>query len=193
MTKNTDYGAKMARGAGGGGAAPFPPSETGGNGARGGLRAPKFGRQGGRQGGREYGAEFGAEAVIARLEEAGATLLALPQRGYSTGFRQSTLEIVRAASEAYGWEGNAKLRPPVPSAGAITRMDEAFAWLALIPDDRYVLRRILAARALTHPLSGRHLYPWRRLAAALGADHKAVQRWHREGVGLLLAGLSGQG
>ena len=193
MSKTTGFGADLARAAGSGGAAPFPPSETGGNGARGGRRL----RQTGGERGGENGARFGApgldaEAVIARLEEAGATLLALPQRGYSTRLRLGALEIVRAASEAYGWEGNTRLRPPVPSAAQITRMDEAFSWLGLIPDERYVLRRILAARALTHPLTGRHLYPWRRLGTALGADHKAIQRWHREAVGLLVAALAGR-
>ncbi len=193
MSKTTGFGADLARAAGSGGAAPFPPSETGGNGARGGRRL----RQTGGERGGENGARFGApgldaEAVIARLEEAGATLLALPQRGYSTRLRLGALEIVRAASEAYGWEGNTRLRPPVPSAAQITRMDEAFSWLGLIPDERYVLRRILAARALTHPLTGRHLYPWRRLGTALGADHKAIQRWHAEAVGLLVAALAGR-
>jgi hypothetical protein len=70
-------------------------------------------------------------------------------------------------------------------------MDEAFGWLALIPEGQYVLRRILGARALVHPLTGRHLYPWRRLAAVLGSDHKAVQRWHGQGVALLVRELAG--
>ena len=38
--------------------------------------------------------------VIYRLEEAGATLLALPSGGYSTRLRSSSLEIVRTALEA---------------------------------------------------------------------------------------------
>jgi hypothetical protein len=29
------------------------------------------------------------------------------------------------------------------------------------------------------------------LGAALGADHKAVQRWHAEGIALIVAGLNG--
>ena len=190
MTGTILFGADLARRAEGAGAAPFSPSSTGRNGAR--TRpGPSHRRQTGAAHRGENGAGFGAAEIVARLEEAGATLLALPQRGYSPDLRTGGLEIVRAASESYGWEGNVKLRPPVPSAARITRMDEAFAWLALIPDGRYVLRRILAARALTHPLTGRHLYAWRRLGAALGADHKAVQRWHGEGVALLVAGLAG--
>jgi hypothetical protein len=133
----------------------------------------------------------GAE-VVARLEAAGATLLALPSRGYSTQLRQMKFDIVHTALEAYGWEG-AAVRPPVPSAAAISDMDEVFGWLTLIPEARYVLRRILGARALVHPITERHLYPWRRLGAMLGADHKSVQRWHGQGVEMLVAALAGRG
>jgi hypothetical protein len=133
----------------------------------------------------------GAE-VVARLEAAGATLLALPSRGYSTQLRQMKFDIVHTALEAYGWEG-AAVRPPVPSAAAISDMDEVFGWLTLIPEARYVLRRILGARALVHPITERHLYPWRRLGAMLGADHKSVQRWHGQGVEMLVTALAGRG
>jgi len=132
---------------------------------------------------------FDAELVTYRLEEAGATLLALPGTGWSTRMRASSLEIVRAAIEAYGWTAN-RIRPPVPSAARITRMDEAMGWLQLIPTDRYVLRRIVGARSLVHPVTERHLYPWRRLGAAVGADHKAVQRWHAQGIDLIVTALN---
>lgn len=69
-------------------------------------------------------------------------------------------------------------------------MDEAFGWLPLIPPDRWVLRRIVAARCLVHPITGRHLFAWRRLGSLIGADHKAIQRWHRQGVDLIVAALA---
>jgi hypothetical protein len=134
---------------------------------------------------------FDAEQVISRLEEAGAALLALPGTGWSTRLRGSSLEIVRTAIESYGWTTN-RIRPPVPSAARITRMDEAMSWIPLIPIDRYVLRRIVGARSLVHPITERHLYPWRRLATALGADHKAVQRWHAQGIDLIVSALNGR-
>jgi hypothetical protein len=130
------------------------------------------------------------DEVVARLEAAGATLLAMPARGYSTQLRQMKFDIVHTALEAYGWQ-SATARPPMPSAADISAMDEAFGWLVLIPEERYVLRRILGARALVHPLTGRHLYPWRRLAALLGSDHKSIQRWHGQAVELLVRALSG--
>jgi hypothetical protein len=132
---------------------------------------------------------FDAELVIYRLEEAGAALLSLPGSGWSTRLRSSSLDIVRTAIESYGWTSN-HIRPPVPSAERITRMDEAMAWISLIPLDRYVLRRIVGARSLVHPVSERHLYPWRRLGAVLGADHKAVQRWHAQGIDLIVEALN---
>jgi hypothetical protein len=134
---------------------------------------------------------FDAALVTFRLEEAGSALLALPGTGWSTRLRSSSLEIVRTAIESYGWT-TSRIRPPVPSAGRITRMDEAMAWISLIPTDRYVLRRIVGARSLVHPITERHLFPWRRLASALGADHKAVQRWHGQGIELIVDALNRQ-
>jgi len=134
------------------------------------------------------GFEIDADFVVYRLEEAGATLLALPGTGWSTRMRGSSLEIVRTALEAYGWS-EARIRPLVPPAEKITRMDEAMAWIPLIPLDRYVLRRVVGARSLVHPITDRHLFPWRRLGKALGADHKAIQRWHARGIAMIVAAL----
>jgi hypothetical protein len=136
----------------------------------------------------DFDSPVDADYVVYRLEEAGATLLALPGTGWTTRMRSSSIEIVRTALEAYGWEA-AQVRPAVPSADKIDRMDEAMAWIPLIPQDRYVLRRVVGARSLVHPISDRHLFTWRRLGVALGADHKAVQRWHAQGIALIVAAL----
>jgi len=130
-----------------------------------------------------------AQYVTWRLEEAGRALLALPHTGHSTRLRTSSLDIVRTAMEAYGW-GEKRVRPPVPSAAQITRMDEAYAWLQMIPQEKFVLRRIVGARSLVNPLTDRHLFPWRRLGDAPGADHKAVQRWWAQGVAVIVAALN---
>ena len=133
-----------------------------------------------------------AEFVIGKLEEAGQTLLALPNTGPSTRLVQSGLEWVRDASESYG-HAKLRLRPAVPSPAQITAMDEALAWIPLIPVDKYILRRVVGARCLVNPLTGRYLFAWRRIATAVGADHKAVQRWHAQGVALIVASLRGFG
>lgn len=175
----------------GGLAAPYPLAKPGGYGAAAGAQAASGVAHGARHGaadGAPYGAVFDAPTVIARLEEAGMTLLALPSRGPSTALRQSRLDVM-ASAEAYGWS-SATLRPSVPSAARISRMDEAWQWLTLIPPDRVVLRRIAGARALVHPITERHVYSWRKLAALVGADHKAMQRWHAQAIALIVAGLN---
>jgi hypothetical protein len=131
------------------------------------------------------------ESVIACLEEAGATLLSLPPSGFSPRLRTATLPVLHEAAEAYGWS-TAEIRPPMPSAARISRMDHAMGFLGLIPQDRYVLRRIVGCRSLVHPVNGRHLFSWRRLGELLGADHKAVQRWHAEGIRLIVSILRQQ-
>jgi len=128
--------------------------------------------------------------VITRLEEAGRTLLSLPHSGPSTRMRTTMLEVVRSAVEGYGW-GEGRLRPAYPDSAQVTRMDEALAWLGRIPADRYVLRRIVGARCLIDPTTDRHVYAWRKLGKVLGADHKAVQRWHAQGIALIVASLGG--
>ena len=136
-----------------------------------------------------YDCPVDPDYAIYRLEEAGATLLALPNGGWSTRLRSSSIDVVRTALEAYGWQ-TAQIRPAVPSGEKIDRMDQAMAWLTLIPDDNHVLRRIVGARSLVHPVTDRHLFPWRRLGTILGADHKAVQRWHARGIALIVAALN---
>ena len=89
---------------------------------------------------------YDADFVIYRLEEAGETLLAIPGSGWSTKLRTSSLEIVRTALESMA-RTSSTIRPPVPSADKITRMDEAMSWLTLIPTDRYVLRRVVGPAA----------------------------------------------
>ncbi len=129
-----------------------------------------------------------AAALVQLLEEAGATLLALPPTGYGPGLRRSSLPIVREAAECHAAD-LAPLRAPIPSAARISRMDRAFEAIQLIPETRLLLRRVVGCRALVHPVTGRHLYAWRRLATLLGTDHKTIQRWHKEGIDLILYAL----
>jgi hypothetical protein len=130
-----------------------------------------------------------AQDITARFEAAGATLLAMPARGYSTHMRTMNFDVVHSALDAYGWSA-AAIRPPAPSSAEITAMDETFGWLVFIPEPKYILRRIIGARALVHPLSGRYLFPWRKIAAMLGADHKSVQRWHVQAIEMIAEKLT---
>jgi hypothetical protein len=128
------------------------------------------------------------EEVISRLEAAGACILALPRdkaRGHVTS---AVWRQIAPTADAYDFTDR-RLRVSVTSE-QIGAMDEAFRWLALIPDDKYLLRRIVAARALVNPLTGRNLFPWRRLATLIGTDHKAIQRWHAQGIDLIVRALA---
>jgi hypothetical protein len=131
-----------------------------------------------------------AETVIYRLEEAGQTLLSLPNRGPTTALRQTRHQYLAEAVEAFAMETNTPPKLPTPSAARITRMDQALAWIPLIPEANLVLRRIVGCRSLVSPLTERHLFTWRRLARLLGADHKAIQRWHAVGIDTIVATLN---
>lgn len=132
-----------------------------------------------------------ARDVIERLEEAGAVLLAIggtrpgPRRAHA---QSEQWPVVHEVIEAYGWTG-ARVRPAIPDAHAISRMDEALGWLGLIPPDRYVLRRIVGGRALVSPLTGRHLFTWTQMARLLGAEPRAVKAWHRAGIAAIVGAL----
>jgi hypothetical protein len=130
--------------------------------------------------------------IIERLEAAGATLLALRMARIGPSEPRSGLpEPVREVSASYGWS-KATPRPAVPCAAAIDAMDEALSWVQLIPPDRYVLRRIVNARALVSPTTQRHIYGWTAIARLIGADRKAVARWHAQGIGLIARALEHQ-
>jgi hypothetical protein len=169
--------------------APCPPALPGGHGGRKARTGAAHPGPHGTAHGAAHGAAHDADAVVARLEEAGRTLLALPHTGPSTKLRVSVLEVVHEAV-AGGDDQGGRLRAAYPGSAQVSRMDEALGWLSRIPPDRTVLRRIVGARALVHPTTDKHLYPWRKLAAALGADHKAIQRWHAQGIALIVASLN---
>ena len=130
-----------------------------------------------------------AEEVISRFEEAGRTLMALPAKGCRpAGYGNGWPAVVHAMEEAYGY-GEAEIRPPVPSAQAITRMDEAYGWVNLLPDQRRSYRRIVLLRSLVHPVRDRHVFGWRKIGRMLGWDYRAVQNWHAKGIDLIVDAL----
>ena len=125
--------------------------------------------------------------VVARLEEAGVTLLCLREAPSPHVVRSGWPAVVQEWS-AYAAEA-ASLRWPSPSAEAIARMDEALAWLALLPPPPDPVRYLLGARMLVHPVRGDYLVSWRRLAARLHTDHHRVKRSHARGIALLAGAL----
>jgi hypothetical protein len=125
-----------------------------------------------------------AEYVTWWLERAGMTLLSLPDRGPTLGLKVRSVEVLLGG----GAGGGSRLRRSA-NAADISAMDEVLGWLRLIPEAKRVVRRIVAARLLVSPETGRHLNSWRRIGRLIGADHHAVQRWHAEGIGLIVQTL----
>lgn len=127
-------------------------------------------------------AEIDADYVIRRLEEAGATLIALPANIPKLGANVQTYGYV--AEMASDWKASKRLSPPVPSAAYISRMDETFGWLSYVPN--VALRRVVAARSLTRPVSGEHIVSWLRLAAILGCDRRTLPGWHDKAINMIV-------
>ncbi len=121
-----------------------------------------------------------AAYVMHHLERAGATLLALRQRGPALGMRVGALAPV-AEWHGYG-AAPASTAWPVPSAAEITAMDHALNWLTLFTPDQAGLKRVVGLRLLIHPVTGRHLHSWRAIGRRMGADYRAVQVWHARGI-----------
>lgn len=134
---------------------------------------------------------MGAEDVVYWLEKAGTTLQGLPDTGPRLGLRLVSLELRMAAQMAGPAPGRERraLRPAL-EPGDIAAMDTAFAWLALIGNRTE--RRIVCARLLCDPRTGRHRYSWRAIGRLLGVDHHAVQGWWRRGIDQIVRELAGE-
>jgi hypothetical protein len=136
---------------------------------------------------------YDAETIIYRLEEAGRTLLSLPNAGcFPAGIRTYWPQGAEMAAECWGYGLEEGIRPAPPTSVAITRMDEAMRWVNLIAPDKRVHRRIVLMRALVNPRNERHIWSFRKIGRALGFDHKAGQRWHDQGIDWIAQGLYGQ-
>jgi hypothetical protein len=105
-----------------------------------------------------------------RFEEAAYVLRRLPEKDRPRGYRSSWPPIVQEAKHAYGYTPEAPMRV-IPSAAAITRMEECLDWLLLVdPEDaRIVWLRAEGARWRQVCIRAGCVRStaWRRWAAAL--------------------------
>lgn len=125
-----------------------------------------------------------AAEIVARLEEATATMALLPHGGGRLRMKLQSYILDDSPGSA---------RPGVRLSAEpknIDRADAALTWLSLIPADKFVLRRVVGCRSMVSPVTGRHLFSWRKIGALLGCDHKAVQRWHAQGVAIIASELN---
>lgn len=136
-----------------------------------------------------------ADFVIASLEQATATLMAMPSNADRLGVKVCDYGFVADVERdergfVVGDVGRGKLLSPAPSAADITRMDKILPWFSIIPQSRFVLRRIVALRSLTKLHTGKHAYSWGKLAEILKADWRAVKVWHAEGIAIIVNALN---
>jgi hypothetical protein len=105
-----------------------------------------------------------------RFEEAALTLRRLPERNRPRGYGSSWPPVVHDAMQAYGYTPEAPMRI-VPSAAAITRMEECFDWLLILePEDaRIVWLRAEGVRwrQVCYRAGIVRTTAWRRWAASL--------------------------
>ena len=130
-----------------------------------------------------------SEMVIARLEAAGRTLLSMSGGERSQRMRTFWPDVVRSPWEGYGYTEAGPVRLS-PSPADITAMDEALRWIAAIPDSQHVLRRIVWARVLVHPVRGDNIFSFKQIGVMVGASGEAVRGWHRRGIDLICRALN---
>lgn len=114
------------------------------------------------------------------LEWAGKSLLLLPVKGCKpASYRSFWPDFPPDPNEAYGYnQQSLKLSPP--SAEEIGKMDLVFELILLIPDER--IRRIIQARSLVAPLSGKYIWSWARIGRLIHLDRRSVRRLHYQGL-----------
>lgn len=130
------------------------------------------------------------EWVEVQLMEAGRTLYRLKVPGHRQGVRSNWPDVVRDYWEAYGQtEAVPRLVPATPEE--ITRMDEVYAWVSAIPNQRY--RRVVQMASLNHPETGRRLLSDRKISDILQTSNHTVKSWYEKGISHIAQTLAKKG
>lgn len=129
------------------------------------------------------------DQAMAELQRAGATLAAMAIRDcWPADYRSTMPDIVRQVSEM-DWADDRRvaIRPAVPSAADIERMDRAMAWLPLIGDTR---RRVAVSLAMVvNPITLARKLSDRQIGKALGCSNHTVRRARQAGLGEIVVAL----
>lgn len=111
------------------------------------------------------------------LEWAGGKLIAMSgARSGPTGYKTCWPDYDQDKFEVLQFRRGDPIRVSPPTSAEITLTEEILRLPNLCSDK--TRRRILHARALTHPVSGRNLTSWRRLAEILGRSEQTVKSLH---------------
>lgn len=120
------------------------------------------------------------EEIDAWLKWAGEKLLSMPLRKPGPAAPGGCWpDFPSDATVAYGYS-DIKLRPVPPLKGEIKFIDEILELILVI--NSIPTRRIMHARSLIAPNSGRNLYSFSRIAKLLSLDRKRVAKMHQQGL-----------
>lgn len=121
------------------------------------------------------------------LEWAGQCLLSLGGSGAGPqGYKVAWPIYAPDSKVAYGYSGE-RLRPPKLSSRDIRLMDEILLFPEFISEVQ--TKRIVGARSLVTPVSGRYLYSWSKIAFMLHLDRDTVKRRHSRGLAEIIGRL----
>lgn len=123
--------------------------------------------------------DWTADSVESRLIEAARTLNCLPEQriqGYYTLWPQITYEF----GDLVGQEPP-RLKRPIPSPAAISRMEQTLTWLPWLPPD---LSKLLWLRAEGSP--------WKPICWRFGISRATAHRRHDYGLCLIAWRLNGK-
>jgi len=125
---------------------------------------------------------YDAEEIAARLAAAGETLAALPGTGCRPHGLHTMWPTFLADPQVSFPCGADEERCPAPTPAAISAMDEALGWVALIPHDMVRERRIVLTRAQG--------WSWHRIGAEAGMSHEGARKAHKTAMRRLAATLN---
>lgn len=113
--------------------------------------------------------------VANRIEQAGRTLMCLPNVGKPSGYRSGWPDYLYEIEKMD--DGIWKDRPqkiPRPSPLLIKEMDEVLAnWIPMLIQVQD--RKILLMRMLIRPLDDSHVYSWRKIGRRLHMEHRTAK------------------
>ena len=126
------------------------------------------------------GAEM-AEQVERRLFEAGLTLACMPSHGLRPASGGSSWqETLMELDDLLSLTAESEIRPPMPSAAAIYRMDEAMGWASWIQNTAH--RRVVLFWMMIHPITQRHYLSWEQIGKKIGRSDKTAKSYFYRGL-----------
>ena len=135
--------------------------------------------------------EISRQAVRYELEQAGRTLVAL--KAGSGAFPQQHASTMPEPVHDFvtGYQGAVDVQAPMPrpSADEIDDLDRVLPWLFYIM--RPVVRRVVFARSLVHPLSDGYIYSYGKLERTLGMNRDHLRDLHAHGLDQIVQGRLG--